>query len=227
MKDIKHISVAIDGPSGVGKSTIAKLLSQELGFVYIDTGAMFRTLAVHVLDKNTRLSDCEQVERAIEDADIVIRYIGGTQHMLLNGEDVTDRLRTERVSAAASVISQYPKVRQTLLHLQRSIAEKEDVIMDGRDIGTVVLPDADVKIFLTAAPEIRAQRRFDQLKAAGKLEGALLEDILRDQRERDYRDSNREAAPLRAAEDAVLIDTSLLSADEVKTLICSEIRGIG
>ncbi len=219
-----YISIAIDGPSGVGKSTIAKALSAELGYVYIDTGAMFRTLAVYFTDHGVGPEDREAAVALLDGIEIGIHYIDGVQHMFANGLDVTDRLRTEAVSAMASVTSQYSEVRAKLLELQRGLAEKENVIMDGRDIGTVVLPNAELKIFLTATSEVRAKRRYDQLEAAGKLEGASYEDILRDQEERDYRDTHREIAPLKAAEDAVIIDTSELTAEEVKQKILEELN---
>ncbi len=219
-----HISIAIDGPSGVGKSTIAKALSAELGFVYIDTGAMFRTLAVYFTDHGVGPEDREKAVALLDGIEIGIRYIDGVQHMFANGTDVTSRLRTETVSAMASVTSQYPEVRAKLLEMQRALAAKENVIMDGRDIGTVVLPHAELKIFLTASSEVRAKRRYDQLAEAGKLEGATYEDILRDQEERDYRDTHREIAPLKAADDAVIIDTSGLSVEEVKQRILEELN---
>ena len=214
-----YISIAIDGPSGVGKSTVAKILSEELGYLYIDTGAMFRTLAVYFSDCGAGPSDREKIASLLGSIEIGIRHTDGVQHMFANGVDVTDRLRTEEVSKMASITSQYPEVRAKLLEMQRSLAKAGNIVMDGRDIGTVVLPDAELKIFLTASPKVRAKRRFCQLKASGKLAGASLEDILRDQEERDLRDSNRETAPLKAAEDALIIDTSEMTAEEVKNRI--------
>lgn len=208
-------AIAIDGPSGVGKSTAARILAEKLGFVYIDTGAMFRGLAVYFLDNGTDINDEKSVCDAVADVKEEIRYIDGEQHVLVNGEDVTGRLRTGDVSRAASVTSQYQPVRRKLLELQRRMAESTDVIMDGRDIGTVVLPDARLKIFMTAQPEVQAERRYLQLKETGKLGDETLESILADIKERDYRDSHRENAPLRKAEDAVELDTSLLSIDQV------------
>lgn len=220
----EHINIAIDGPSGVGKSTIAKLLSEKLGYTYIDTGAMFRALSVCCMDKGADAGSSEAVIRAVSDAELGMKYIDGLQHMLVDGNDVTDRLRTEDVSRTASVISQYPEVRKRLLEMQRDIASRQNVIMDGRDIGTVVLPDARLKIFLTASPKVRAERRYDQLAAAGKLNGATFDSILKDLEERDYRDSHRETAPLKAADDAVMIDTSELDIDGVMDRILKELK---
>ena len=215
----RPVSIAIDGPSGVGKSTIAKMLAAELGYLYIDTGAMFRTLAVYFAGQGINAGDRAGIAGALENVEVGIRYIDGVQHMFANGEDVTDRLRTETVSEMASVTSQYSEVRTKLLQMQRALAHKENVIMDGRDIGTVVLPDAQLKIFLTASAEVRAKRRYDQLKETGKLEGATFEEILKDQEERDYRDTHREIAPLKAAEDALVIDTSDMTKEEVKDAV--------
>lgn len=212
-------SIAIDGPSGVGKSTIAKLLAKELGYVYIDTGAMFRGLGVYFRDKGLDINDEASICEAVKDADETIRYVDGEQHVIVNGNDVTGHLRTEDVSRAASVISQYQPVRAKLLELQRAMAMTENVIMDGRDIGTVVLPDATLKIFMTAKPEVQARRRYDQLKEQGRLGDATYETILADIKERDYRDSHRANAPLRKADDAIEIDTSELTIDEVMAAV--------
>lgn len=219
-----YISIAIDGPSGVGKSTIAKLLAKELGYTYIDTGAMFRTLSVYCIDNGVDADDSKAVAALVKNAKLGIKYIDGVQHMFVDGMDVTDRLRTETVSHTASVISQYPEVRSILLDMQRSIAAKQNVIMDGRDIGTVVLPDAALKIFLTANSKVRAERRYKQLEETDKLEGATLDSILKDLEERDYRDSHRAAAPLRAADDAVIVDSSELGIDEVKQCILDRLE---
>lgn len=222
----QYISIAIDGPSGVGKSTIAKLLAEELGFTYIDTGAMFRALSVYYIEENADAEDKESITKLTKEARLGMEYIDGVQHMFVNDADVTDRLRTETVSRTASVISQYPEVRSMLLDMQRGIAAKQNVIMDGRDIGTVVLPNASLKIFLTASSRVRAERRFKQLNEAGKLEGATLESILKDLEERDYRDSHRATAPLKAAEDAIVIDNSELSIDEVRQQILEKLESI-
>lgn len=208
-------NIAIDGPSGVGKSTIAKRLAAELGYIYIDTGAMFRGLAVFFLDRGLDINDEKAICEAVSDAQETIKYVDGVQHVYVNGNDVTSRLRTEDVSKAASVTSQYQPVRTKLLELQREMARVQDVVMDGRDIGTVVLPDAQLKVFMTARPEIQAQRRYDQLKGQGKLGNATFEDILNDIRERDYRDSHRANAPLKMADDGVEVDTSELTIEEV------------
>ena len=220
----QYTSIAIDGPSGVGKSTIAKLLAEELGFTYIDTGAMFRALSVYYTDNGIAAEDKEAVVGLTAKAELGIEYKDDVQHMLVNGSDVTDRLRTETVSRTASVISQYPEVRSMLLDMQRKLAARQNVIMDGRDIGTVVLPNAKLKIFLTASSRVRAERRYKQLNETGKLEGATFESILKDIEERDYRDSHRETAPLKAADDAVIIDTSELSIDEVKQRIVESLK---
>ena len=220
----QYTSIAIDGPSGVGKSTIAKLLAKELGFTYIDTGAMFRALSVYYTDNGIAAEDKEAVVGLTAKAELGIEYKDDVQHMLVNGSDVTDRLRTETVSRTASVISQYPEVRSMLLDMQRKLAARQNVIMDGRDIGTVVLPNAKLKIFLTASSRVRAERRYKQLNETGKLEGATFESILKDIEERDYRDSHRETAPLKAADDAVIIDTSELSIDEVKQRIVESLK---
>ena len=219
----QYVSIAIDGPSGVGKSTIARLLADKLKYTYIDTGVMFRSLAVFYIDNGADAEDKETVTELTSKVKLGIEYIDGVQHMFVNGKDVPDRLRTETVSRTASVTSQYPEVRSMLLDMQRAIAKQQNVIMDGRDIGTVVLPDATLKVFLTASAKVRAERRFRQLSETGKLEGATFESILKDLEERDYRDSHRETAPLKAAEDAMLIDTSDMSIEEVENAIMKEL----
>ena len=220
----KHMSIAIDGPSGVGKSTLAKNLSERLGYAYVDTGAMFRTFAVLFLDKGIAPEDEEGIRRALEDAEISIRYEDGVQRMILNGSDVTDRLRTEEVSHMASVSSQYSCVRERLLSVQRELAKSNDVIMDGRDIGTVVLPDAGLKVFLTAESGVRALRRYNEYKEKGILDGRTVEDVEKEILDRDYRDSHRDIAPLKAAEDAFVLDTSRLNADEVTERIIEKLN---
>ncbi|HIY31165.1 MAG TPA: (d)CMP kinase [Candidatus Mediterraneibacter avicola] len=215
-------NVAVDGPAGAGKSTIAKLVAKEKGYIYVDTGAMYRGLAIHFLKKGINPDNKKAVADACRDAQVTIGYENGAQQIYLNGENVTAMLRTEEVGNMASKTSAIPEVRQKLLELQRSLAEEKDVIMDGRDIGTNILPEADVKIYLTASVETRAKRRFDELKAKG-IECSL-EEIARDIKERDERDMTREIAPLRRAEDAVLIDSSEMTITQVVEAICSYCR---
>lgn len=206
-------NVAIDGPAGAGKSTIAKLVAEEKGFIYVDTGAMYRGLAIHFLDRGIRAEETDKVIEACKDADVKIRYEDGVQQVFLNGTNITGRLRDEAVGQMTSKCSVIPEVRAKLLDLQRDLARTQDVIMDGRDIGTCVLPDADVKVYLTASVETRAKRRYDELTAKG--EACDLDEIARDIKERDERDMNRETAPLRQAEDAVLVDSSDMTIEEV------------
>lgn len=219
-----YINIALDGPSGVGKSTIAKALAGRLGFTYIDTGAMYRTLAVYFLRCGIDADDEQAVCSVLSSCSIDTGYEDGQQQMYLNGENVTSLLRTEEVSRAASVTSQYGKVREKLLDIQRSMAASRNAIMDGRDIGTVILPDAQLKVYVTARPEVRAKRRYDQLLAQGKLCEATLSSIEEDMRERDYRDSHRENAPLMKAEDAVLLDTSDMTEEEALESIINMLK---
>lgn len=205
--------IAIDGPAGAGKSTIAKLVAKKKGFIYVDTGAMYRGLAVHFLDRGIVPDDRERIVRACEDADVTIRYENGVQQVYLNSENITSRLRTEEAGNMASVSSAIPEVRAKLLELQRSLAEDQNVIMDGRDIGTCVLPDADLKVFLTASVDTRARRRYEELKEKGT--ACRFEEIAADIEARDLRDTTRETAPLKQAEDAVLIDSSNMTIEEV------------
>lgn len=209
--------VAIDGPAGAGKSTIAKLVAKEKGFIYVDTGAMYRALAVYFLDQGIRAEDTDKIIRAVGQAEVKIRYEEGLQQVYLNGVNVTGRLREEAVGNMASKSSAIPEVRAKLLDLQRGLAQEEDVVMDGRDIGTCVLPEADVKVFLTASVETRARRRYDELQEKGV--SCDLEEIKADIRERDERDMTRETAPLRQADDAVLIDSSGMTIPEVTAAI--------
>ena len=209
--------VAIDGPAGAGKSTIAKLVAKEKGFIYVDTGAMYRALAVYFLDQGIRAEDTDKIIRAVGQAEVKIRYEEGLQQVYLNGVNVTGRLREEAVGNMASKSSAIPEVRAKLLDLQRGLAQEEDVVMDGRDIGTCVLPEADVKVFLTASVETRARRRYDVLQEKGV--SCDLEEIKADIRERDERDMTRETAPLRQADDAVLIDSSDMTIPEVTAAI--------
>ncbi len=212
-------NVAVDGPAGAGKSTIAKLVAKKKGYIYVDTGAMYRGLAIHFLKKGIDPDDKDAVAEACDDADVKIGYENGIQQVWLNGENITSMLRTEEVGNMASKTSAIPAVREKLLELQRSLARNEDVIMDGRDIGTNILPNADVKIYLTASVETRAKRRYDELREKG--EECSLEDISRDIQERDERDMNRETAPLKKAEDAILVDSSDMTIQEVVDTICS------
>lgn len=206
-------NVAIDGPAGAGKSTIAKLVAKEKGFIYVDTGAMYRGLAIHFLDKGIKAGETEKIIEACKDAEVTIKYEEEKQQVYLNGKNITDRLRAEEVGNMASKSSGIPQVREKLLELQRGLAREQDVIMDGRDIGTCVLPGADVKVFLTASVETRAKRRYDEL--TGKGVACDFDEIAKDIKERDERDSTRETAPLKQAEDAVLVDSSEMSIAEV------------
>lgn len=220
-------NIAIDGPAGAGKSTIAKTLAKELGYVYVDTGAMYRAMAYFFLQKGINKDDEAAITEAVDGADVTIRYENGVQQVLLNGENVTGCLRTEQVGNMASSTSVYPAVRTKLVALQQKLAKTTDVIMDGRDIGTCVLPDAQVKIYLTASVETRAKRRYMELMEKG--EPADLEKIAADIKERDYRDMHREMSPLRQAEDAVLVDSSDMSIVEVVSAIraiAEEKRGL-
>lgn len=206
-------SIAIDGPSGAGKSTMAKAVAAKLGCVYLDTGAIYRTVAYHMILMGISPKDRDGVKRLIDDVNIDIQFPGdGRQHMILNGFDVTDEIRTPEISTGASQVSAHPEVREVLLDLQRDMARKNNVVMDGRDIGTVVLPDADVKIFLTADVKVRARRRLAELEAKG--EKTTFAEVLADMEQRDERDSTRAIAPLRCAPDAVRVDTSDCDIDE-------------
>ena len=205
-------AVAIDGPAGAGKSSVAKAAAKELGFVYVDTGAIYRTIALYVLRQGVAPQDVAGVEALLPQIEIGMEYTDQGQKMILNGEDVTGLIRTPEVSMATSTCSAIPAVRAFLLQLQRDLAEKNNVLMDGRDIGTVVLPHAQLKVFLTASPQERARRRVLQLEESGRK--ADYEAILRDIQQRDYQDSHRETAPLRPAEDSVLVDTSGVTFEE-------------
>ena len=211
-------NVAIDGPAGAGKSTIAKLVAKEKGYIYVDTGAMYRGLAIHFLDKGIQPQETEKVIEACKDAEVTIAYEDAVQHVYLNGKDISSRLRNEEVGNMASVTSAIPEVRKKLLELQQNLAKTQNVIMDGRDIGTCVLPHADVKVYLTASVETRAKRRYQELREKG--EDCNLEEIAHDIEERDRRDTTREIAPLKQAEDAVLVDSSDMTiAEVVKTIV--------
>ncbi|MDD6442706.1 MAG: (d)CMP kinase [bacterium] len=210
-------NIAIDGPAGAGKSTIAKLVAKKKGYIYVDTGAMYRGLAIHFLKKGISADDVAAIEAACDDADVTIGYENGMQQVYLNGENITALLRNEDVGTMASRTSGIPKVRATLMDLQQTMARTKDVVMDGRDIGTVVLPNADVKVYLTASVECRAKRRYLELQEKGV--ECNLEEIAKDIEERDYRDMHRETSPLRQAEDAVLVDSSDMTIEEVADAI--------
>lgn len=220
---MKTINIAIDGPAGAGKSTIAKMVSAKLGYIYVDTGALYRTAALYITENN--IAD-EDVSQALEKADISLKFIDGVQRVFLGGRDVSDLIRTPEISMAASRTSAIPAVRAYLFETQKKIARENNVLMDGRDIGTVVLPDADVKIFLTASAEERANRRFRELSE--KPDCPSYEEILKDIIQRDYQDMHRETAPLKQAEDAVLVDTTALnleeSANEIVRIITEKIK---
>ena len=219
----KHYSIAIDGPAGAGKSTIARRLAGELGYYYVDTGAIYRTVAYFMDLLGISPKDVDGVERYIDELTINIEYDEeGKQHMLMNGMDVTDDIRTQDISQKASLVSAHKVVRDMLLDMQRQVAREHNVIMDGRDIGTVVLPKANVKIFLTASAEIRAKRRYDELTAKGQK--TTLAQVLKDVKQRDYQDTHREIAPLKQAKDAILVDTSELDIDGVVNAIKAIVR---
>ncbi len=212
-------NIAIDGPAGAGKSTIAKKIAKKLGFIYVDTGAMYRAIGLYLLEKGVNYEDEQQIGRAIQDIQIAISYRDGEQQVMLNGENVSAKIRTEEVGNMASKTSKYPVVREKLLELQRSLASSADVLMDGRDIGTCILPNADLKIFLTADAGVRAKRRYLELTEKGI--SCNIEDIEKDIIERDRRDTTRAIAPLKKAEDAVEVDTSHMTIDEVVDTIVS------
>lgn len=206
-------NIAIDGPAGAGKSTIAKKLAKELGYVYVDTGAMYRAMAYYFLTNNISSDDEAAIAKACDNVNISIAYKNNEQQVLLNGENISDKIRNEEVGNMASATSVYPVVRTKLVELQRQLAQKENVIMDGRDIGTVVLPNANVKIYLTASSKVRAQRRFDELTEKGI--SCKFDEIEKDIIDRDYRDMHRETSPLKQADDAVLLDSSDMDIDAV------------
>ena len=208
------VNIAIDGPAGAGKSTIAKAVARELEFIYVDTGAMYRAMALYLIRQGISPSQKEEMEEACRRADISIVYENGLHQVLLNGENVTGQLRSEEVGNMASVSSANPVIRQKLVELQRNLAARENVVMDGRDIGTCVLPRADVKIYLTASVKTRAMRRYKELTEKGI--ACVLEEIEGDIQDRDERDMSREISPLKQAEDAVLLDSSHMSIEEVK-----------
>lgn len=221
------IAVAIDGPAGAGKSTIARAAAAQLGFVYVDTGALYRTIGLAVCRRGIDGTDVPGILTTLPEIQVGLTYQDGAQHVLLDGEDVSDAIRTPQISTYASQVSSVPEVRAYLLDLQRDLARRQSVIMDGRDIGTVILPDAKVKIFLTASPEKRAARRCAELREKGQ--DVTVEGILADMERRDALDASRAVAPLKQAEDAVLVDTSDLTLEQsieaVLTVICDKMKG--
>ena len=219
----KTFSIAIDGPAGAGKSTLARRAASALGFVYVDTGAIYRTVGYHMWMMGIGPKDQDGIRRCLDDVNISVEYDGaGAQHMILNGTDVSDEIRTPLMSSYASGVSAQPCVRDFLLDMQRGIARRHNVVMDGRDIATVVLPRADVKIFLTASPEVRARRRFEELTAKG--EKVRYESVLEDMKARDKQDSTRAIAPLRCAPDAVKLDTSGMDLHAAEAAILEIVR---
>lgn len=210
-------NIAIDGPAGAGKSTIAKKVAKELGYIYVDTGALYRGMAVYFLENSVSADETEKIGQMCKEAIVTLGYKDNVQQVYLNGENITAKLREEEVGKMASVISAIKEVRVQLLELQRDLAKKEDVVMDGRDIGTNVLPQAETKIYLTASVDTRAKRRFLELQEKGV--PCIFEEIAKDIEDRDYRDMNRDVAPLKQAEDAIYIDSSEMSIDEVVTEI--------
>ena len=214
-------NVAIDGPAGAGKSTIAKAAAKELGFIYVDTGALYRAIAYNAVTKGV-IDDTQKIIDMLTDTNVELKYVDGVQAVYLNGDDLSAYIRTPEISMGASKVSAIPQVREFLLNLQRDIAQKNNVIMDGRDIATVVLPNANVKIFLFASPECRAQRRYKELMEKG--EDVTLEDVLADVNQRDYQDSHREIAPLKPSEESVMADTSKLNLEESIQLIINIIK---
>ena len=220
----KHIQIAIDGPGGAGKSTVSKAIAARLGIVYVDPGALYRTVGYYVRSQNTDPKDRDAVAALLPNINIEVKYENGTQTVFLNGENLGDKIRTPEMSMYASAVSAIPAVRAFLLDTQKDIAAKNSVIMDGRDIGTVILPDADLKIYLTASAECRAKRRYDELVAKGQ--SVKLEDVLREMNERDKNDSSRETAPAVAAKDAVLFDNTGMDFEQTVAKILSMVEKI-
>mgnify|MGYP004574941849 FL=1 len=219
---MKTIAIAIDGPAGAGKSTLAKALAKELQYIYVDTGALYRAIGLYTLRQEKDPHDAAAVTPLLAGLQVELRFENGEQHVYANGEDVSGEIRTPAVSMAASAVSAIPAVRQFLFDLQRDIAQKNCVIMDGRDIGTVVLPWAQIKIFLSASPEARARRRFDELQEKGQ--EVSFDEVLADMQKRDYDDTHRAIAPLKQAEDAVPVDTSTLSLEQSIALLTTIVK---
>ncbi|MBE6727758.1 MAG: (d)CMP kinase [Ruminococcaceae bacterium] len=216
------ISVAIDGPAGAGKSSLARAAAKELGFIYVDTGALYRTLGLKLIRTNTSVEDILLVEQLLKTTKVEIRFVQDEQHVFLDGEDVTSLIRTPEVSMTASKVSAIPAVRAYLLEMQRSLAKSNNVLMDGRDIGTVVLPNATVKIFLTASVEERAKRRYKELVEKGS--NVTFDEVYADIEKRDYADSHREIAPLKPADDSKIVDTTGLSIEESLNLLLKTVN---
>ena len=216
-------NIAIDGPAGAGKSTIARAAASKLGFIYVDTGALYRSIGLYCLNNNIETTDRTEVERILPDISVQLKYLDGVQRVILNDNDVSEEIRKPECSMAASNVSAIPVVREFLFELQRKMARENDVIMDGRDIGTVILPDAEVKIFLTASPEERANRRFKELIEKGN--NPDYDELLKEINQRDYNDMHRETAPLKQADDAILFDTTTLGKDEVVDELLNIISG--
>lgn len=219
------MNIAIDGPAGAGKSTIAKKVAANLGYIYVDTGAMYRAMALYLIRQNVKAEDRDGQAKACRNADISIRFADGVQNVYLNNENVSGLIRTEEVSQMASVSSANPAIREKLVALQQKLASETSVVMDGRDIGTVVLPQAEVKIYLTASSRVRAERRYHEMEEKGTLQGITLEEIQASIEERDYRDMHRETSPLKQADDAVYLDSSAMTIDEVSDKILEIIHG--
>ena len=215
------VAIALDGPSGAGKSSVAKAVAKELNFIYVDTGALYRTVGLYFLNNNIDIDTCD-MKNVLKEISVDIKFIDGVQHVFLNGSDVSDEIRTPKASMYASAVSAKPDVRAFLLDMQRDLARKNNVIMDGRDIGTVVLPEAKFKIFLTASDNERARRRFKELIDKGQ--DVTFNDVLEDMRKRDYNDSHRDIAPLKPAENSVTVDSTNMTFDEVVEKIVSIVK---
>ena len=214
------INIAIDGPAGAGKSSIAKAVAHEKGYIYVDTGALYRSIALFALENSL---EGENLVNSLDKINLSLEFIDGSQHVIRNNNDISDKIRTPEVSMNASKVSAIPEVRKFLFGLQKKIAAENNIIMDGRDIGTVVLPDADLKVFLTASAEERANRRYREIK---DMDGVTYEQVLEDIKKRDYSDMHRDIAPLKQAEDAVLLDTTGMTVDEVKARLISMISEV-
>ncbi len=218
-------AIAIDGPAGAGKSSIAKILAKKMGYIYVDTGALYRAVGYFVVSRGISTTASDEVVKCLDLIDVQLRYVDGQQRVFINDDDVSEKIRTAEISMAASNVSAIPKVREFLFDLQQDIAKNNNVVMDGRDIGTVVLPNADVKIFLTASPEERAKRRYKELIAKGQK--VTYDDVLADVKTRDHNDSTRATAPLKQADDAVLVDTSDLDFEQSVEALYNIAKRIG